>query len=388
MVMGALRPEARARAGSSLVRNWGYRLEHLDRMTTDVGIYEHASGTTPRFEHGYCTDDNARLLLIACREPDEGIARRLGRVALAFVLNAQSDAGLFRNRFRLDGTWRWVDEPGNADWWGRAVWGLGAASVAHPDPWMRQRARWGFDRSAHQRSPYLHATAFAALGAADVAVADPEHAQAIALAAEAGRRLSTAISPAWPWPLPRLTYGSASLAEAVIAAGWATADARMAERGLEMLGWLLDQQVVDDHLSVIGVEGRGPGESGPQFDQQPIEVAAIADACWRAWTLSGESSWTRGIALAADWFAGRNDSHAVMQDIQSGGSYDGLKADGRNLNQGAESTLALVSTMQRARGVLPWAMAYPRADESIRPALARQTSWIPLQQRSAERHVA
>ena len=35
-----------------------------------------------------------------------------------------------------------------------------------------------------------------------------------------------------------------------------------------------------------------------------------------------------------------------MWDPVSGGGYDGLRADGPNLNQGAESTLALISTMQ------------------------------------------
>jgi hypothetical protein len=34
---------------------------------------------------------------------------------------------------------------------------------------------------------------------------------------------------------------------------------------------------------------------------------------------------------------------------ESGGGYDGLHPDRVNLNQGAESTLAFVSTMQRAR---------------------------------------
>jgi hypothetical protein len=39
----------------------------------------------------------------------------------------------------------------------------------------------------------------------------------------------------------------------------------------------------------------------------------------------------------------------VMYDPHTGGGYDGLKPDGPNLNQGAESTLALVSTLQHAR---------------------------------------
>ena len=46
-----------------------------------------------------------------------------------------------------------------------------------------------------------------------------------------------------------------------------------------MLTFLLDTEVRDGHLSVTPVGGRGRGDAGPGFDQQPIEVAAIADAC-------------------------------------------------------------------------------------------------------------
>ena len=38
-----------------------------------------------------------------------------------------------------------------------------------------------------------------------------------------------------------------------------------------------------------------------------------------------------------------------MFDPATGGGYDGLQADGLNLNQGAESTLAMLSTAQHAR---------------------------------------
>lgn len=346
-------PASPPQAATAAPGSWSYRLEHLNRMTTPIGIFEHASGTAPRIDHGYCTDDNARLLLVTSREPDEGPAHRMSRIALSFVLDAQSDAGLVRNRFRQDGTWRWVDGPDRADWWGRAVWGLGAASACHPNPWVRERSRWGFDRSVRQRSQFPHAMAFAALGAADVAISDPSHDPARRLAEDAAEILTRWLSPVWPWPVPRLTYASATLAEAVMASGIALEDERLAAKGLHMLTWLMDDHTEPGHLSVVGVPGRGPGERGPQFDQQPIEVAAVADACWRAWMLTGDRSWTEGIALAADWFAGRNDSGVTMFDTKSGGSYDGLKIDGRNPNQGAESTLALVSTMQRARALLP-----------------------------------
>jgi hypothetical protein len=38
-----------------------------------------------------------------------------------------------------------------------------------------------------------------------------------------------------------------------------------------------------------------------------------------------------------------------MWDAQTGGGFDGLQRSGANLNQGAESTLAFLSTMQHAR---------------------------------------
>ena len=38
-----------------------------------------------------------------------------------------------------------------------------------------------------------------------------------------------------------------------------------------------------------------------------------------------------------------------MWDPGTGGGYDGLQVTGPNLNQGAESTLALITTLQHAR---------------------------------------
>ena len=52
-----------------------------------------------------------------------------------------------------------------------------------------------------------------------------------------------------------------------------------------------------------------------------------------------------------DWFHGANDGSVVMMDRDTGGGYDGLTPDGPNANQGAESTLALLSTLQHARNL-------------------------------------
>ena len=192
--------------------------------------------------------------------------------------------------------------------------------------------------------------AFAALGAAEVLRVVPEHRCARDLIATAAQMIGgPQVGDGWPWPEPRLTYANAVLPEAMLAAGAALDAPSLVADGLRLLGWLLDAQTLDGHLSVVPVGGRGPADTVPGFDQQPIEVAALADACGRAFALTGEQCWADGIDLALSWFLGTNDACTPLYDPESGGGCDGLERDGRNENQGAESTLALVSTMQQAR---------------------------------------
>ena len=44
--------------------------------------------------------------------------------------------------------------------------------------------------------------------------------------------------------------------------------------------------------------------------------------------------------------------NCLMWDPDTGGGYDGLCADGPNRNQGAESTLSLISTLQHGRALV------------------------------------
>ncbi|NCZ71033.1 MAG: glycosyltransferase, partial [Actinobacteria bacterium] len=83
-----------------------------------------------------------------------------------------------------------------------------------------------------------------------------------------------------------------------------------------------------------------------QFDQQPIEVAAIADATHRAWLTTDDPRWLDDFESCRSWFCGHNDVGVEMFDRASSGGYDGLTPTGPNLNQGAESTLAMLSTLQ------------------------------------------
>jgi hypothetical protein len=326
-------------------------LDHLDRLTDDRGLFEHADHAVPRREHGYCVDDAARGLVVMCHEPAPGpTAGRLARCYLAFVLDALDPAGACHNRMAVDG--KWHDEAATGDCWGRALWGLGVAAASAPTAGMRARALGGFRIAAQCRSPHLRSMAFAALGAAELLAARPDEMAASALLTDMLAAVAwTDDDPGWPWPEERLTYANASVAEALIVAGDALDDRPALSGGLNLLEFLLRTETRDGHLSVTPVGGRGRDDTGPGFDQQPIEVSALASACRSAFRITGQSSWLTGIDLAWDWFRGDNDSATPMFDARTGGGYDGLERHGRNLNQGAESTLAMLATAQQARWV-------------------------------------
>jgi hypothetical protein len=322
---------------------------HLAFLTDDIGLLEHARHAVPRLEHGYCTDDAARGLVVTSRETelDAGM-RALNERYFGFLLRAQDRRGAFHNRLSTDN--RWLDNAGMGDWWGRALWGFGTAAAGNPDMRIRRAARAAFDRSAHHRSAAPHTMAFAGLGAVQILRGHPDDVAAAALLRDAVEAIGVPDNDSdWYWPLPRLTYANAALAEVIISAGHLFDEQRLRLRGLRMLSWLCTQQYADSRLSMIPVAGWGRGEHRHTFDQQPIEVAALADACATAAAVTGDSGWEDWARLAVAWFHGNNDVLAPMSDPLTGGGYDGLTPTGANLNQGAESTLALIATLQHAR---------------------------------------
>lgn len=325
------------------------KFDHLLAMTDRHGTFEHACLAEPRLEHGYCTDDMARVLVVVSREPDasDGVTA-LAKLAVRFLNEAQSFAGGCRNRMDRHG--RWTDDFAFEDCWGRCLWGLGTAAAHSGIGLVRSLSVVQFERAARGRSVWPRAMAFAALGAAELLGVDPGHRAARQLIADyAAGVAAVGTDLDWPWPEARLTYANALLPEAMIAAGTTLEDSALTQRGLDLLEWLIDCETLDGHLSVSPAAGWTAGEPRPGFDQQPIEVATLADACARAADIDASAIWPNTVRAAAAWFEGANDTGVPMWNSTTGGGFDGLRADCVNLNQGAESTLAVLSTFQQAR---------------------------------------
>ncbi|MDP1713013.1 MAG: hypothetical protein Q8K86_11235 [Candidatus Nanopelagicaceae bacterium] len=319
---------------------------HLKRLTTKFGLQEHALFDVPRPEHGYCVDDVARGLIVLCREPTlDSTELAMLELYLDFTLRALSEEGACHNRMDSEGNW--ADEPGTGDWWGRAMWGLGYAAAHAPLAGQRARAVQGFHLLARTTSPDLKSLSFASLGAGELLLVYPDDSAARRVLEGVRKRLTHSVSKTWIWPEKRLSYSNGSVAEAVILIGWVLDDAPTLIHGISMLEFLLEIETSSGHFSVTPVDGR-EDDGGMSFDQQPIEIAAIADACARAFQVTGEARWAEKVQLAWSWFLGNNDKSVPMFDFGTGGGYDGLHDRGPNLNQGAESTISMLSTAQQA----------------------------------------
>ncbi len=321
--------------------------DHLLDLSDEIGTFEHADHSSPRIEHGYCVDDVARVLIAVCRADNQDDPRlaALAQSSLRFLISAVSPDGAVRNRRNHQGEWTSDYETG--DCWGRAMWAFGVCSNDASAGAARQLGFEAFTLCARQTSISPRAMAFATLGAGEILRTDPDHAGARRIAEEYLDWFESQPTTAqWPWPEERLAYANAVICDALITAGQQLDRIDIIRQGLSLLTWLLDFQTIDQHLSVVPVGGAGPGDASPRFDQQPIEVARLADSSARAFEATYDPMWLGQIERCAAWFAGRNDLGIAMWDAVSGGGYDGLTARGPNMNQGAESTLAAITTMQ------------------------------------------
>jgi len=338
------------------------KLDHLHTLCDDTGILQHACFTIPDRRHGYCTDDNARALMAALRIhriTKNPRMLQLANTCLSFLLDAFSaETGRFRNFLPYDRCWR--EEIGSEDSHGRALWALGEAVDFAPTNSQRIAAMQLFCRSVASAGDcrHLRSQAFALLGINSYLKTFSGDRDVQYLCEQLAMELFHAFQEQgdgeeWPWPEQILTYANARLPHALLLAGeWLEHD-EMIETALRSLSWLLDQQTsAEGCLSPIGNDGWYPrGGKKARFDQQPIEAFALVEACTAAQRLTSETGWGIEARRCFDWFLGKNDLGEPLYDFQTGGCYDGLHAEGVNLNEGAESTLAWILSLLTIRSL-------------------------------------
>jgi len=336
------------------------KLDHLQHMTDDTGIFQHALFTVPNYREGYTTDDNARALMVTAllEELGNGEASELATRYMAFVWYAfHPETGWFRNF--MDYQRNWLEDKGSDDSHGRALWALGTVLGRSNTPALPSLAGRLFEKAlpAILQTTSPRAWAFSLIGIHEYLSRYAGDRRASQVREELSGRILALYrqnrTDDWRWYEDRLTYCNAALCQAMISTGFAISDPDLLEAGLESLRWLADVQRADapaGHFVPIGSNGfYNNGAERARFDQQPVEVQAMVSACLEAAKATGDPTWRKEARRAFGWFLGRNDLGLALYDPTTGGCRDGLHSDRPNENQGAESTLAFLQSLLELR---------------------------------------
>jgi glycosyltransferase involved in cell wall biosynthesis len=337
------------------------KLDHLKAFTDDTGILQHANYTIPDCNYGYCTDDNARAMLVTAMGqkylPTNGLGLDfLSSHYLRFLLYAYNDEnGRFRNFMTYSR--QWTEEIGSEDAHGRAIWSLGKAVAFLQNPGHLAMSTTLFNKAlrAVEKFHSPRAIAFSLVGMhayLDKFSGDSDVRRIRDILADRLFDLfKNNATDGWPWLENALNYANGKLPHALLLSGHRMQRNDMIDMGLHSLKWLIAIQTQDDHFVPIGSNGWYE-QGGPRarFDQQPVEANAMVEACVEAFNVTRDTFWFDNAVMCFNWFLGHNDLNLPLYDPKTGGCRDGLMADGINQNEGAESSLAwLLSLMTLQR---------------------------------------
>jgi glycosyltransferase involved in cell wall biosynthesis len=351
-------------------------LDHVHLMSDGTGVLQHANFSVPRYDDGYCLDDNARALLLMALIEDAGTdaakaVRALAARYMAFVSHAFNDR---RGRFRnfMSYSREWLEEYGAEDSHGRALWALGTVVGRSDDPGKQSLA----GRLFHAALPAVptftspRSWAFALLGIDEYLRAFQGDSSVQSVRKTLAQRLLDLFlhtrAADWPWFEDRLTYSNARLPQALLVSGSRMENEEMVGAATCSLAWLASIQRSKDGLfAPIGSNGfyRRGGRKA-LFDQQPVEACAMISACLAAGRLTGDAVWTDHARCAFGWFFGQNHLQQSLYDAGTGGCRDGLHADRVNENQGAESTLSFLLALAEMRSADRAGAALPTMQEA------------------------
>ncbi|MDF1591652.1 MAG: glycosyltransferase family 4 protein [Desulfobacterales bacterium] len=352
------------------------KLDHLKAFTDDTGILQHATYTIPDRSHGYCTDDNARALLVAAMGQKCLPANGLGLDGLSghylgFLLYAYNEKnGRFRNFMNYSR--QWIEEIGSEDAHGRALWCIGKAVAFLDDPGQLAMSTTLFNKALRAVENFYspRAIAFCLIGmnayldkfSGD---SDVRRIQEV-LAGRLFNQFKNHATDDWPWLENALNYANGKLPHALMVSGKRMHRNDMIDMGLNSLKWLLAIQTEDNHFVPIGSNGwYEKGGPRARFDQQPVEAHAMVEACVKAFNVTRDKTWFDNAVMCFNWFLGHNDLNMPLYDPKTGGCRDGLMADGINQNEGAESSLAWLLSLMTLQKLY--------ADEILNQPLSQKT---------------
>lgn len=326
-----------------------FSLAHIQRLTDDTGIVQHAKYGIPNLKEGYCLDDNARALILAIlayQQTKSKVALELLPIYLSYIQYMQCDNGNFRNF--LSFTREYLDEVGSEDSFGRTIWALGYLINNAPNNSYREFATELFHKSVphFKNLKHLRGIANTMIGLSSFLKANPgdEHIrdEFDQLAATLKAAYLANQNGHWRWFEEKMTYDNAILPLALLCHYQAAKDEESLDIALETMEYLSQRTLIQGYLSPVGNDGwlYDNGEDMAEYDQQAIETMAMVLMYFKAYEITHDLTYIKQMYLCYQWFLGENSLKLPLYDHETKGCGDGLQCHGVNRNQGAESTLA------------------------------------------------
>ncbi len=325
-----------------------FSLAHINRLTDDTGIIQHAKFGIPNLKEGYCLDDNSRALLMvlmAYKQMKDVRALELSPIYLSYIHYMQNSDGTFRNFLSFNRNF--LDEIGSEDSFGRTIWALGYLLANAPNDAYYQTGKLMFFYAApnFEKLKSIRGIANTMIGISYYLKSNPSDDSMT----ERLRNLANGLikhynenqAPGWDWFESLLAYDNGILPLALLHSAEILNDENITKTAIESMDFLTSHTLKDSYLSIIGNEKwyKKEGERSV-FAQQPIDAMATVLMYHQAYFVTKDKEYLNKLYTSFLWFLGENDLRMSLYDFETKGCCDGFERYGVNRNQGAESSLA------------------------------------------------
>ncbi|WP_081209103.1 glycosyltransferase [Salegentibacter sediminis] len=327
------------------------KLDHLKRLSTELGMIQFSKINIPDRDSGYTLDDNARALIVMLMHYNIfRTSEDLDYIDLylSFIERCQTGSGNFVN---------YIDEHNQVhikndyvnleDSNARAIWALGqvVSEVHNLPPEYIKRAKSCLDKARSWipgvLSPRSIAFTIKGLFLYLENFEDQEFKKAIEkLAENLISRYDLNREKDWEWFEEYLTYANSILPEAMLLAFLTTGKKVYKNTALESFEFLLSKMYKNGKFRVISNKGWHQKHTKPEiYGEQPIDVAYTIQALDIFYQHFKKPEYKIKMEKAFNWFLGDNHLNRIIYNPVTGGCGDGLEKENVNLNQGAESTI-------------------------------------------------
>lgn len=319
-------------------------LSKIKQLTSEIGIYQFGNGEVPDPKKGFALEDQARALIVVHQFHEE----KLENIYVNFILRSFRKDGYF-NQFYYEDSRGFVEDPtpitveDKEEAYGATLWALLSTNhfkEAKVEPIVKQ-----LEKLAENFS-YPRAIANSLLGLCSLPKATDLENILVDRLLEYYRKTTTTN---WHWFENHLAYANAILP-------WACWEIYLKRNNLEAkkiaeeaTNFLIEQCQINEIPTPIGNDNWFKKDGNKAiFDQQPIDVAYMICCLEKAFDATKNDLYLDWAKKWWGWFWGENIKKIPVVTSKYY-CYDGLRQNGVNLNQGAESNICFIMAFLAAQ---------------------------------------